>query len=75
MVSPIGMNIQVLSMGDIGLSAKSQDEWADALLKLLSLDESEREKMGLIGRHVVEQYFSTDVIAPLLAAELKKLVS
>lgn len=73
-VSPIGMNTQVLSLGNIGLSAKSQDEWADALLKLLSLDESEREKMGMIGRHVVEQYFSTDVIAPLLAAELKRLM-
>lgn len=73
-VSPVGMNAQVLSLGDVGLSAKSQDEWADALLKLLSLDENERERMGMIGRSIVEQYFSIDVIAPLLATQLQKLV-
>lgn len=73
-VSPVGMNAQVLSLGDVGLSAKSQDEWVDALLKLLSLDEDERKRMGMIGRRIVERYFSIEVIAPLLATELKGLV-
>lgn len=73
-VSPVGMNVQVLSLGTVGLAAKSPDEWADAILTILSLGDRKREEMGSTGRRIVEKYFSIDVIAPRLAREVKRLV-
>ncbi|AEG15313.1 glycosyl transferase group 1 [Desulfofundulus kuznetsovii DSM 6115] len=70
-VSPVGMNAQVLSLGKVGFAAKSLDEWVDALLTMLSAGDSEREKMGNTGRRVVEKHFSIDVIAPTLARVLR----
>lgn len=72
-VSPVGMNVQVLALGEVGIGAKSQDEWVNALLTLLSLDDKERGKIGMIGRRIVEEHFSIDVIAPRLAEQLKKI--
>lgn len=70
-VSPVGMNAQVLSLGNVGMGPKSQDEWVDALITTLSLDDKERYKMGMIGRCILEKHFSIDVIAPRLANVLK----
>jgi glycosyltransferase involved in cell wall biosynthesis len=69
-VSPVGMNAQVLAMGDVGISAKSASQWADALVYLLE-SESARRAMGTVGRSVVEASFSLDVLAPRLAAALR----
>ncbi|MDH7578549.1 MAG: glycosyltransferase family 4 protein [Bacillota bacterium] len=74
-VSPVGMNAQVLSLGNVGFAAKSRDEWEDALLTMLSLDDREREKMGMVGRRIVEEHYSIDVMAPRLARKIKQLVS
>ena len=71
-VSPVGMNVQVLSLGEVGMGAKSQDEWIDALITVLS-DEEKQKEMGMIGRRVVKEHFSIDVIAPRLAEQLKKV--
>ena len=73
-VSPVGMNTQVLSLGKAGIGAKSQDEWVNALVALLSND-NERKKMGISGRYIVEKYFSIDVIAPRLGQQLKQVAS
>lgn len=69
-VSPIGMNVQVLALGEAGLGASSQNEWVDALLSLL-LDERERYRMGKVGRCIVEDHFSIEVVAPLMAQQLR----
>lgn len=73
-VSPVGMNKQLLSMGDVGVGAISQKEWVDAILDLLS-SAKDRKRMGKIGREVVQNYFSVDVIAPRLANHLRKIAS
>jgi glycosyltransferase involved in cell wall biosynthesis len=71
-VSPVGMNKQVLSLGNAGFGANSEIEWVTALVDLLK-DNNERMKMGITGRHIVKKYFSIDVIAPQLATSLQYL--
>lgn len=73
-VSPVGMNAEVLSLGNFGFAASTEEEWFNALTHLLRLNEKERERMGNIGREVVEKYFSVKVIAPRLAQELRGVV-
>jgi glycosyltransferase involved in cell wall biosynthesis len=72
-VSPVGMNSKVLSLGEVGIGAKSSDEWISALLTLL-LDKEKTNRMGAVGRQVVEKYFNVDVIAVLLATQLRQLL-
>ena len=68
-VSPVGMNENVLAMGEIGMGATTVDDWVDALSTLLN-DKSLRLKMGQQGRRVVDSHFSIDVITPKLATIL-----
>ncbi len=72
-VSPVGMNSQVLSLCTVGLGASNQKDWAEALVGLLG-DEGKRASMGINGRNVVEKYFSIDVVVPQLARYLRDLV-
>lgn len=69
-VSPVGMNAQVLAAGAIGAGAKNVDEWTDALRALIQ-SELMRNEAGLIGRKVVEENYSVAVIAPRLAKILR----
>lgn len=73
-VSPVGMNQEVLEKGDVGLSADSNDEWFDALVSLYK-DRSFGVKLGLAGRKVVQQYYNADIIARRLADIFKSLYS
>lgn len=71
-VSPVGMNAEVLAKGEIGIGASSEDEWVDALVGLLG-DARERERMGKAGRRVVQEHYSVEVIAPRLAGHLRAI--
>jgi glycosyltransferase involved in cell wall biosynthesis len=65
-VSPVGMNADVLTMDDLGYGPRSEDEWVDAIDAILA-DASLGHRMGKRGRSVAEAHFSCDVIAPRLA--------
>lgn len=69
-VSPVGMNAEVLAMGNVGIGASTESQWIDALVALLE-SEDMRSEMGTAGRKVVEAKFSIDVITPQLAACLR----
>ncbi|MDE3021997.1 MAG: glycosyltransferase family 4 protein [Pseudomonadota bacterium] len=69
-VSPVGMNLEVLALGTVGIGAATMDQWIDALLVLLK-NAKLRTCMGVVGRQVVETYFSIEVLAPRLAVVLK----
>jgi glycosyltransferase involved in cell wall biosynthesis len=71
-VSPVGMNKQVMSLGHVGMAASAHKEWVEALLELLSNEEL-RKRMGRLGRRIVQYHFSLDVIAPRLAECLRKV--
>jgi glycosyltransferase involved in cell wall biosynthesis len=71
-VSPVGMNLEVLRLGDCGFAASSDDDWVDTLTTLLS-DRDRSACMGLTGRRIIDSYYSLDVIAPRLATLLRSV--
>ena len=70
-VSPVGMNNEVLAKGEIGFAANSSAEWYNAL-ETLYKDKSQREQLGLSGRNVIEEYFGADKIAIKLSEILRQ---
>jgi glycosyltransferase involved in cell wall biosynthesis len=69
-VTPVGMNGDVLRLGHCGLGAVRAEEWSDAIGELLSNPE-QAARCGREGRAIVEREFSLDTLAPRLAAFLK----
>lgn len=65
-VSPVGMNREVLARGDSGIAAASHDEWVDAL-RQLARDAALRARLGSTGRAVVEAHYDVPVVAVQLA--------
>lgn len=72
-VSPVGMNKEVLALGNSGFAASSEADWVDALLYLLS-DDVTANKMGEVGRKIVEAHFSTEVVGEQLAQTVRRLM-
>lgn len=70
-VSPIGMNNEVLGRGQCGLAASDESGWVDGLTTLLE-DAKLRSQMGSIGRQVVIDHYSIQALAPMLSACLKR---
>lgn len=70
-VSPYGMNIDVLKLADVGFGAKSDSEWVDAIVWLLD-NPGKAKAMGINGRAVVEQHYSVRVLVPKLADFLRQ---
>ena len=69
-VSPVGMNAEVLGKGPVGLGPRTQDDWIDALDSLLK-DPLRASEMGRAGRGVVLALYSVETVAPALATYLK----
>lgn len=61
-VSPVGMNAEVLALGEIGHAARSADEWLEAF-ELLYRDRAAAAACGRAGREIVEQHFSRRVVS------------
>jgi glycosyltransferase involved in cell wall biosynthesis len=70
-VSPVGMNTEVLAMADVGLAATTEDEWVEALLTMYR-DRDRGRALGRNGRNLAESTFSVPVIAPQLAAAMRR---
>lgn len=68
-VSPVGMNKDVLTLGNVGFAASSLHEWRENLVRLLH-DSGLRLQMGKQGRRIVEEHFSTEITAKSLAEHL-----
>lgn len=69
-VSPVGMNSEVLAMGDIGIASSSQVQWIDALVELLD-SATMRTDMGAEGRRVSVEAFSIHKVQHQLAHCIK----
>jgi glycosyltransferase involved in cell wall biosynthesis len=70
-VTPVGMNTEVLAMAEVGLAATSEDEWVEALLTLYR-DRDRARALGGHGRDLAERSFSLPVIAGQLAAAMRR---
>lgn len=72
-VSPIGMNADVLDEAEVGIGAAGTRAWRNALCDL-GRSRDQRASMGLAGRQVVERRYSTGVISGGLAKALRSVV-
>lgn len=72
--SPVGVNREIIKHGENGLLAESNDEWEDALARLLA-SEPLRRKLGRAGRVTVEQAYSAKAHAPRVAEVLRGCVA
>lgn len=72
-VSPVGMNAEVLRLGGGALGAREITEWADILDWLLRNPDL-AARMGHGGRQLVLRYYSLPVLAPRMAACLRSAV-
>lgn len=71
-VSPYGMNREVLSQSEVGYGAQSDDEWVDAMSALID-DSSLRMAFGKNARSVVLDNYSITSQLPRLVNFLKRL--
>jgi glycosyltransferase involved in cell wall biosynthesis len=64
--SPVSANSEILDAAHVGVPAADPDQWLQGL-RLLSQDRDLRETMGRAGRALVEQRYSIQTVAPLVA--------
>ena len=62
-VSPVGMNTEVVQNGENGYVCTTPDEWYVALKQLL-IDAPLRARLGRAARHTVEQHYSVTANTP-----------
>jgi glycosyltransferase involved in cell wall biosynthesis len=71
-VSPVGMNAEILEMGSLGHAAASPADWSGALEAMMK-DPERTCAMGEKGREVVVNHFSIHALGGKLAAELLRV--
>jgi glycosyltransferase involved in cell wall biosynthesis len=64
-VSPVGMNRDVLAMGDVGLAASTGSEW-ESILEKLYLNSEFSRRLGRNGRRIILECFDRKVIVKQL---------
>ena len=68
-VTPVGMNAQVLAQDEVGYGAADEDDWVAALIALID-DAALRHRLGNRGVELVQNHYSMDIVTPRLAALL-----
>lgn len=71
-VSPVGMNSEVLSLGSCGICARKESDWFDALSHL-NHDRALCAACGSQGRKITEEYFERKKISSILASVFKSI--
>lgn len=70
-VSPVGVNTEIVSDRQSGLIAKSDDEWFEAIAQLVE-DESLRRELGSAARTTVIERYSGQQWAPIFLETLQE---
>lgn len=68
--SPVGVNVEIVRVGENGFLADTASEWVDALSMLIG-DAALRQKMGMAGRKLVEEEYCVQQMAPRLVTLLR----
>jgi glycosyltransferase involved in cell wall biosynthesis len=63
-VSPVGINQEIVIQGMNGYLAVTDEEWLDSISRLIE-DKSLRVRLGQAGRRHVEAHYSVEVVAPV----------
>jgi glycosyltransferase involved in cell wall biosynthesis len=74
LVSPVGMNSEVLKQGEIGYAASGEDDWVFALEELYK-DIEKGKDMGSNGRQVILNNYSVEKIAVSLIRIFRNIKS
>lgn len=69
--SPVGVNRDIVRIGENGFLADDMHQWRTALLQLLD-DAPLRERLGSSGRRMIEEQYSLTVHAPRLVEILRE---
>src|SRR5690606_29010059 len=73
-VSPVGMNAEVLSQGEIGHAAETADQWISALEEL-ARDPAQARRMGEAGRTLILERYDLPIVSRQIAAAFADLTS
>jgi len=68
--SPVGVNREIVRVGENGFLADSVSEWVDAMARLMS-DSGLRLRMGMAGRKRVEAEYCVGKVAPRVVTLLR----
>lgn len=71
--SPVGVNVDIIGRSDCGYLTDNSEQWADSLDALLSSAE-QRKTLGSAGRKAVEEKYSLQVQAPILARIFNSII-
>ena len=71
-VTPVGMNKELLDTAELGFAARTPNEWTEALSHLLA-DRDFAERMGKTGRSLAAAQYSVAALVPRLAELLRRL--
>lgn len=72
-ISPVGINSEIVKSGDNGILANGEDEWV-AAFEALAASLELRRKLGAAARRTVEERFSSEHAASLFAQIVLRLV-
>ena len=72
-VSPVGMNADLLAEAQIGFSSQTDEEWVESLTALID-DDALARRMGTNGRVLAESTYSVDHIADRLGTLLRSVI-
>ena len=72
-VSPVGVNAELLRDADLGLAAVNARDWSESLTALLG-SEQLRARMGDNGRRVAVEKYSLPVVADLWQQQLRRIL-
>ncbi|MDY7103279.1 MAG: glycosyltransferase family 4 protein [Actinomycetota bacterium] len=73
-VSPVGVNRDIVTDGDNGMWATTTDEWVDRLGALVE-DADLRARVGAAGRRTVVEHYSVAATAPTFVGYLRDLAA
>lgn len=70
-LSPVGMNVDLVRSGENGFLAETDDEWVSVLTRLADSPEL-RKRIGAAGRRTIETGYSAPVVAKSLADAVRE---
>ncbi len=73
-ISPVGMNNEVLKTGNVGIAATNNDQWYQALETLYN-DWKLQVELGSAGRKSIEDFFSVDIATEKIAQILTSVAA
>lgn len=72
-VSPVGMNAEVLNMDDVGFGASSEEDWVETLLFLLKNPQTCKDQ-GNKGRNIIHKHFDKPIVSAKIANVFQSMI-